>query len=90
MNFSLNQLIKVLILTLLFPLVFLNGWLLFKFFQYFQPIVTIFVLASLFAFILNYPVTQLQKRGFKRNYAVALVFISALLILIGLGITLFP
>ncbi|BAY32416.1 hypothetical protein NIES2107_43050 [Nostoc carneum NIES-2107] len=90
MNFSLNQLIKVLILTLLFPLVFLNGWLVFKFFQYFQPIVTIFVLASLFAFILNYPVTQLQKRGVKRNYAVALVFISALLILISLGITLFP
>lgn len=90
MNFSLNQLIKILILTLLFPLVFLNAWLVFKFFQYFQPIVTIFVLSSLFAFILNYPVTQLQKRGVKRNYAVALVFISALLILISLGITLFP
>ncbi|QIR38136.1 AI-2E family transporter [Tolypothrix sp. PCC 7910] len=90
MNFSLNQLIKVLILTLLFPLVFLNGWLAFKFFQYFQPIVTIFVLASLFAFILNYPVSQLQKRGLKRNYAVALVFISALLIVIGLGMTLLP
>lgn len=90
MNFSLNQLIKILILTLLYPLVFLNAWLVFKFFQYFQPIVTIFVLSSLFAFILNYPVTQLQKRGVKRNYAVALVFISALLILISLGITLFP
>ncbi|MBD2210026.1 AI-2E family transporter [Nostoc linckia FACHB-104] len=90
MNFSLNQLIKVLIITLIFPLVFLNGWLAFRFFQYFQPIVTIFILASLLAFILNYPVSQLQKRGVKRNSAVALVFISALLIFIGLGITLFP
>ncbi|MBD2337766.1 AI-2E family transporter [Calothrix sp. FACHB-156] len=90
MNFSLNQLIKVLIITLIFPLVFLNGWLAFRFFQYFQPIVTIFILASLLAFILNYPVSQLQKRGVKRNSAVALVFISALLIFISLGITLFP
>ncbi|BAZ32949.1 hypothetical protein NIES4074_54570 [Cylindrospermum sp. NIES-4074] len=90
MNISLNQLIKWLILTLLFPLIFLNGWLVFQFFQYFKPLVTILVLASLFAFILNYPVSVLQKRGVNRNYAVALVFILAAVILVGLGITLLP
>ncbi|MBE9034188.1 AI-2E family transporter [aff. Roholtiella sp. LEGE 12411] len=90
MIFSLKQLLKWLILTLLFPLVFLNGWLAFRLVQNFQPLVTILVLATLFAFILNYPVSVLQQRGVKRNYAVSLVFILALIILVALGITLIP
>jgi predicted PurR-regulated permease PerM len=90
MTLSLNKLLQWLILTLLFPLVFLNGWLAFQVFQYFQPLVTILVLASLLAFILNYPVSLLQQKGLKRSYAVALVFISSLVILIALGITLVP
>ena len=90
MNVQLSQLLKWLILTLLFPLVFLNAWLAFRFFHYFQPLVTIFILATLLAFILNYPVSLLQKRGVKRNYGVALVFISSLVIISALGITLLP
>ncbi|QLE56534.1 AI-2E family transporter [Nostoc sp. TCL26-01] len=90
MNFSLNQLLKWLILTLLFPLVCLNGWLIFHFFQYFKPLVTIFVLATLLAFILNYPVSLLQKRGVKRSYGVGIVFVSTAVILIAAGITLLP
>ena len=90
MNFSLNQLLKWLILTLLFPLVFLNGWLAFLLVKSFQPVVTILVLATLLAFVLNYPVSVLQQRGVKRSYAVASVFILALLIVVALGITLVP
>ncbi|MCF4966841.1 AI-2E family transporter [Nostoc sp. CMAA1605] len=90
MNISLNQLIKWLIITLLFPLVFLNIWLVGKFFHYFQPLVTILVLAALLAFILNYPVSLLQQRGMKRNYAVGLVFFATLLILVAVGIILLP
>ncbi|MFH7026473.1 MAG: AI-2E family transporter [Heteroscytonema crispum UTEX LB 1556] len=90
MTITLNKLLQWLIITLLFPLVFLNGWLVFKFFQYFQPLVITFVLATLLAFILNYPVSILEKRGIKRNLAVTLVFISTLVILIALGITLVP
>lgn len=90
MMLSLNKLLQWLILTLLFPLVFLNGWLAFKLFQYFQPIVTIFVLATLSAFILDYPVALLEKRGIQRKYAVLLVLISTLVIIISLGITLLP
>lgn len=90
MNISLNQLLKWLILTLLFPLVFLNGWLVFTLFQYFKPLVTILVLAILLAFILNYPVSVLQRRGVQRNYAAGLVFISTFIILLALGITLLP
>ncbi|MBE9006895.1 AI-2E family transporter [Fortiea sp. LEGE XX443] len=90
MNLSVNRLLKWLILTLLFPLVFLNVWLLLRFFQYFQPLVTILVLASIFAFILNYPVSLLERQGVKRNYGVTLVFILATFILVTLGITLLP
>ncbi|HLO86454.1 MAG TPA: AI-2E family transporter [Nostocaceae cyanobacterium] len=90
MNFSLTQLLRWLIFTLIFPLIFLNGWLLFKLFQFFQPLVTILTLATLLAFILNYPVSLLERWQVKRNNAVALVFISTLLILITLGITLLP
>jgi predicted PurR-regulated permease PerM len=90
MNISLNQLIKWLIITLLLPLVFLNAWLIIQVFNYFKPLVTIFILATLFAFILNYPVSSLQKQGIKRSYAVAIVFISTAVILIALGITLLP
>ncbi|MEH2296431.1 AI-2E family transporter [Nostoc sp.] len=90
MNFSLNQLLRWLIFTLLFPLVFLNGWLAFLLVKNLQPVVTILVLATLLAFVLNYPVSILQKRGVKRGYAVALVFILALVIVVALGITLLP
>ncbi|MEH1929992.1 AI-2E family transporter [Nostoc sp.] len=90
MNFSLNQLLRWLIFTLLFPLVFLNGWLVFLLVKNLQPVVTILVLATLLAFVLNYPVSILQQRGVKRGYAVALVFILALVIVVALGITLLP
>jgi predicted PurR-regulated permease PerM len=87
---SLNKLLQWLIITLLFPLVFLNGWLVLKLFQYFQPVVTTIILASLLAFILNYPVTLIQQRGVKPGYAIGLVFGSTLIIAIALGITIFP
>ncbi|MBW4643262.1 MAG: AI-2E family transporter [Goleter apudmare HA4340-LM2] len=90
MNLPLAQLLKWLILTLLFPAIFLNTWLAFRLFQYFQPLITILVLATLLAFILNYPVAGLEKRGVQRNYAVALVFTSASVILIALGVILLP
>lgn len=90
MNISFKELLKWLIITLIFPLIFLNGWLAFRFFHYFQPLLTIFVLAILLAFILNYPVSLLEKRGVKRKYGVGVVFILAVVILVVLGITLLP
>ncbi len=90
MTVSLNQLLKWLVLTLLFPLIFLNVWLAFRVFQYFQPLVTSIVLATLLAFILNYPVSILEERGVKRSYAITLVFFSSIVILGALGITLVP
>jgi predicted PurR-regulated permease PerM len=87
---SLNKLLQWLVLGLLFPVIFLNGWLALRVVQYLQPLVTVFVLATLLAFILNYPVRFLQQRGVRRNYAVILVFLLTLLLLGALGITLVP
>lgn len=87
---SLNKLLPWLALTLIFPLVFLNGWLLAILVQYLQPLVTVFVLAALLAFILDYPVRVLQQRGVHRNYAVITVFLVASIVVLTLGITLLP
>lgn len=90
MNISLNKLLQWLILALLFPLLFLNIWLVIQIFRYLQPLVTVFILATLLTFILNYPVTFIQQSGVKRNYAVILVFLPSLIILVVLAITLVP
>jgi len=73
-----------------FPLIVVNGWLALQALQFFQPLVTIFTLAALLAFVLHYPVQFLQQRQVKRNYAVLLVFLLTLVILIAAGITLIP
>ncbi len=90
MTNSPNRWQRWLSLGLPFPLVVLNGWLALQVFQYFQPLVTIFVLTTLLTFILNYPVQFLQRRGVGRKFAVALVFLLALVILVTFGMTLVP
>lgn len=90
MTGSPNKVYQWLRLGLPFPLIVFNGWLALQVFHYFQPFVTIFGLAAVLAFILNYPVQFLQQRQIKRNYAVILVFLLALVILVALGITLIP
>ena len=90
MTVSLNKLLQWLVLGLLFPVIFLNGWLALRVIQYLQPLVTIFLLATLLAFILNYPVQFFQQRGVRRSYAVILSFLPSLIILVALGITLIP
>lgn len=90
MTLSLNKLLQWLIVALLFPLVILNGWLAFKVFQYFQPLVTIFVLAALLAFLMDFPVQFLQQRGVDRKYAILLIFLPTLVILVALSIILVP
>ena len=77
-------------LGLPFPLVILNGWLALQVFQYFKSIVTIFVLTVLLAFLLNYPVQFLQRRGLGRSSAVILVLLLTSVILAAVGITLVP
>ncbi|MDZ7961565.1 MAG: AI-2E family transporter [Aulosira sp. DedQUE10] len=87
---SLNKLPRWLNIGLAFPIAILNGWLLLQLVQYFQPLVSILVAAILLAFVLNYPIQFLQERGVKRNLAIGVVLLLAVVTLVALGITLVP
>ncbi len=64
---------------LILPLIFIDGWLIVQLFEYFQPITSIVILASLLAFLLEFPIVFLEKRGLGRGLAILLVLISALI-----------
>lgn len=90
MKSSPNKTYRWLTLGLPFPLLVVNSWLALQVFQYFQPFITIFGLAAVLAFILNYPVQFFQQRGMKRNYAILLVSLLSLVVLTTFGVTLIP
>ena len=75
---------------LLITFVVVNSYLLFPLFRYLRPTLTLIVTAALLAFLLNYPVKILMSWKFKRGYAVALVFLTALAILATVTLTLLP
>jgi predicted PurR-regulated permease PerM len=77
-------------LGLIFPLAFLNGWLFFQLIKQLEPLFSIFVTATLLAFLLDIPIRLLQTRGIKRGWSIALVFLLALLLLVILGLVLIP
>lgn len=87
---SANKLPRWLTIGLIFPLVILNGWVLLQVIKYFQPLVSILVAALLLAFILDYPIRFLQKQGVKRNIAITIALLLAIVIIAALGITLLP
>lgn len=61
-----------------FPLIFLNGWLLYQLGGMLQPVTSIVVTASLVAFLLDYPIKFLETRKVSRGGAIALVLLLAL------------
>lgn len=72
------------------PLVLLNLWLFSRLFQASQAFVTVFILANLFAFILNYPVQWLHQRGLARGWSVLAIACLALILLGLFVLTLAP
>lgn len=87
---ALNPLSRLLVIALAAPLTVLNVWALSTIFRYFRSLLVILLVASLLAFLMNYPVSWLEKQGFRRSPAALLVFFVALLILLALGVTLVP
>lgn len=87
---SVNKLPRWLSIGLAFPIVILNGWLLIQVVNYFQPLISVFVAAALLAFVLNYPINFLQRRGLKRGLAIGIALLLTLVVLAGVGITLVP
>ena len=68
-------------ISLLFPLAFLNSWLIFVLLDYFQPLSSLFLAAALLAFLLDLPVRLLTVRGLQRGWAIFLVLAIALFLL---------
>lgn len=77
-------------LWLIFPLTFLNGWLLLLLFNYLQPLASLLITAIILTFLLNFPIQFLQHQGVPRSWAIGIVLAIALLLLGVLGLTLVP
>ncbi|WAL60234.1 AI-2E family transporter [Thermocoleostomius sinensis] len=87
---SLNKLPPLVSWGLLFPIIFLNGWLLLVLAQELQPLLSILISATLLAFLLDYPIRFLVDRGVSRGIAISLVLLVFLLILVVSGVFLIP
>lgn len=73
-----------------FPLTVLNCWLALLVFEYFRALITVLVVATVFSFLLDYPVRFLRRYGLKRDRAVLSVLFVTLLVLVVLTLTLAP
>jgi predicted PurR-regulated permease PerM len=87
---SLTPLSRALAIALAAPLAVLNAWAFSSIFGYFQSMLVILIVASLAAFLLNYPVAWLQSRGVPRTQAAIGVFLMALVGVLVLAVTLLP
>jgi predicted PurR-regulated permease PerM len=87
---SLTPLSRALAIALAAPLTVLNAWAFSSIFGYFQSMLVILIVASLAAFLLNYPVAWLQRRGIQRTQAAIVVFLMALVGVLVLAVTLLP
>jgi predicted PurR-regulated permease PerM len=83
MNLSTN-LQRLLILGLSGPIVALNVWLLSQVYRYFEPIISLFAIAAMLAFLLNYLVQAFQRARLSRIQAatVVLAMTSAVLVVL--------
>ncbi|MEB3337368.1 MAG: AI-2E family transporter [Leptolyngbyaceae bacterium] len=81
---------RLMAIALAIPLLVLNAWAFASIFNYFHSLIAILAGASLLAFVLNYPVHWMEQQGAKRSQVSILVFLLALSVLLGLGITLIP
>ncbi|GFE69382.1 AI-2E family transporter [Chroococcus sp. FPU101] len=87
---TLNFTSRLLILALAAPLIVLNIWALSAIFGYFKSLFVILLTASVFSFLLSYPVDWLEHKGLKRGQAAVLVFFTTLLIVLAVGVILLP
>jgi predicted PurR-regulated permease PerM len=87
---SLTPMSRALAIALAAPLAVLNAWAFSSIFGYFQSMLVILIVASLAAFLLNYPVAWLQNRNMPRTQAAIVVFLMSLVGVLVLAVTLLP
>ncbi|MBD2101853.1 AI-2E family transporter [Leptolyngbya sp. FACHB-261] len=81
---------RFLVIALAMPLLVLNALAFFLTFRYFHELFVVVIAASLLAFLLNYPVSFMERQGNRRGPAAVLVFLVTVSILLALGVTLVP
>jgi predicted PurR-regulated permease PerM len=81
---------RLLMVGLSAPILVLNFWALSTFAKFFGALLGVVVVASLLAFLLNYPVSWCVQHGLKRDPASIIIFLLTLSVMLGLGFTLFP
>jgi predicted PurR-regulated permease PerM len=77
-------------LTIFFPLAFLNGWLLFLLAGSLEPMVSILITASLLAFLLEFPISFLERKGVRRTFSIFIVLFLTLVLVFIFSTTVFP
>jgi predicted PurR-regulated permease PerM len=87
---ALTPISRLLAIALFAPLLVLNAQAISSIFDYFHSLIVILVGASLLAFLLNYPVTWMERQGARREPVAILVFLITLSIILALGVTLVP
>ncbi|WP_036484858.1 AI-2E family transporter [Myxosarcina sp. GI1] len=75
-----SNLPKWAIAGLAFPLIFLNGWLLYQLGSLLQPVTNIVITATLIAALLDYPIKFLEQQKIARGWAIAFVLLITLLL----------
>lgn len=90
MKLTTSQLVRGLLLTLIFPAFVLNLWMLQVVLRYLQPLVNITVIATLLSFLLDYPLRLLEEYKIRRVLAVLLVLVTGLAIFTAISILLIP
>ncbi|NJK29395.1 MAG: AI-2E family transporter [Acaryochloris sp. RU_4_1] len=81
---------RLLMIGLAAPILALNFWTLALISNYFGVLIGIVVVASLLAFLLNYPVSWCVQWGLRREPASIMVALLAISLLLGLAVVLFP
>jgi predicted PurR-regulated permease PerM len=76
--------------TLLFPLVFLNLWLLIISINYLQPLLSIVLVSIILALVLDFPVQFLQQQGMPRSLSLTLVLVLGVALVALLGFLIVP
>ena len=81
---------RLLMVGLSAPILVLNFWAMGMISRFLGVLLSIVVIASLLAFLLNYPVSWLSKKGLPRDPVSIVVFLLTLSLLLGVGVSLFP
>ncbi|UBF28362.1 AI-2E family transporter [Kovacikia minuta CCNUW1] len=81
---------KILLIIFAAPLLVINAWAIAAIAEYFHSLVVVLIGASLFAFLLNYPIRFMEQRGANRGRAAIIVFLLAVSVVLAVGVTLLP